>query len=654
MCDCQFSIGNFIGFFAMILKLIGKPIAIFYIENWPSKNMNYDLFLYLLKAGLVLAVLTVAYAWLVKRETFLQVNRWLLWINVAATLLLPIIPMPDFEWMPDAPAKAVAEVMPSRQALPDSKPSKKYEELAVAPLPNPKSTANQVNTPIASALTFWDWIGIVYLLVVGLLALKLAIQLGTLWRLKRNGIHYEPEDGVQLIESEKIIAPFSFFHWVFYNPTHHNDDEWAQIWAHECIHVHQRHSIDMLTAEALKIVFWFNPFAWWHQRLVQETLEFITDRAVLESGVEKKSYQYHLLRSTLSADKQTFTNHFNQSLLKNRIEMMNKAKSKWVGLGKYGLFIGMLWLCAAFTKPYQAQIAVKIVEKVPELVLALPPKIVEKAVFNDFVWKKPLEKLSKDSIQIAVETPIIPEADTQKLVSATKYVVYEGNVLHWLITPKTTMEDLVEMKKEFAKSNLIFDVSEFKLDPLNLFITGVAARGSRSSGSGCGYKTSNSNNEVRPISSSGGYISIGQSGSCGTADSKDMLMVLKEVAEKEDKIADEEWKKNRINYLEIKTSDGLGSGGSTSITKESLVNLTKVNPGNSLIKKSNYLNLSETDFLSIAKPHRNDTILLNGNPSTVEEVEKIHVKDFHSAIFKETWSEGKLQRQHYILIFTEN
>jgi hypothetical protein len=233
--------------------------------------------------------------------------------------------------------------------------------------------------------------------------------------------------------------------------------------------------------------------------------------------------------------------------------------------------------------------------------------------------------------------------------------VYEGNVLHWLITPKTTMEDLVEMKKEFAKRNLIFDVSEFKLDPLNLFITEVAARGSRSSRSGCGFKTSSpKDDEVKPITSHGGYISIGQSGSCGTAYMKDMPLILNEIADQDDKIAEAERKKNQVSYLEIKTADSLGPGGSSSITKENLVNSAKVNSGNSIVKKSNYLNLSETDLVSIAKPHRNDIVLLNGKPSTVEEVEKIHVNDFHSAIFKETWSEGKLQRQHYILIFTEN
>ena len=51
-------------------------------------------------------------------------------------------------------------------------------------------------------------------------------------------------------------------------------------------------------------------------------------------------------------------------------------------------------------------------------------------------------------------------------------------------------------------------------------------------------------------------------------------------------------------------------------------------------KKSGLLNLNENDFLQVAEPHRNDIILHNGKPSTLEEVEKISLKDFHSAIFK--------------------
>lgn len=138
-----------------------------------------------------------------------------------------------------------------------------------------------------------------------------------------------------------------------------------------------------------------------------------------------------------------------------------------------GLFITSIWVCAAFTKPYRAKVAAQIVENIPELKLVLQPEMTKAPALNDFVLEKPLNQRSKDSLQVTVNTPSIAEADTQKLVSSTKYVFYEGNFLNWLITPKTRLEDLVDMKKKFAKHSLFFSVSELKL--ARLFITGVIA-----------------------------------------------------------------------------------------------------------------------------------------------------------------------------------
>lgn len=340
-----------------------------------------------------------------------------------------------------------------------------------------------------------------------------------------------------------------------------------------------------------------------------------------------------------------FSNHFNKSLLKSRIAMMNRTKSKWLGLGNYGLFIGMLWLCAAFTKPYQAQIAVKIVEKVPELALALPPKTADKAVFNDFVWKKPLEKLSKDSVQIAVETPTISEADTQKLVSATKYVVYEGTTLHWVITPKTTLEDLFAMKQEFKRHNLKLEIRQMKMDPMQSFLQRISVISNTPDGGSCAWDEGK--DILKPIASHGGYITI-VLGGCGTTDKGNMHPNLKIISEQDEKTANEDFYKNRIEYLIIETDSRIGGGGSRTMPRKSLEYYKEKK------KNSSLLNLNENDFLQVAETHRNDIILLNGKPSTLEEVEKIALKDFYAAIFKETWEKDKSQRKNYILIFTEN
>lgn len=395
------------------------------------------LIFYLLKASLVLAILTTAYACLVKRETLLRVNRWLLWMNVAASLLLPVIPMPAFDWMPDAPAQMVSEVLP--------KVTSKPEGLGIEKKSSTTFSSNISSPEIVNKkqpLSFWDWVKIGYGLMVCVLMIRFLVQLAALWRLKSSGLALPIADGFVLIESDRISSPFSFFHWIFYNPTHHTNDEWTQILAHERIHAQQWHSIDIVGAEILKMMFWFNPFAWWHQRLVQETLEFITDCAVLDSGIEKKSYQYHLLRSTLTANKEDFTKsistpYFNKSTLKNRITMMNRTKS-------------------------------------------------------------------------------------------------------------------------------------------------------------------------------------------------------------------DAWAAHHLEYLQIHTINRLGGGSGYGYNKMSLKTLKEEG------RKSININMDDNGFISIAEKRRNDTVLLNGNPSTIGEIEKIKVENLYSAIFKDTGEKEIVKRINYILVFTEN
>ena len=92
------------------------------------------------------------------------------------------------------------------------------------------------------------------------------------------------------------MAPFSFFHWVFLNPEDYSDRERKEILTHEKTHVEQWHSVDMLLGEVLCILFWFNPFVWLLRRDIRQNLEFLADRKVVESGYDRKNYQYHLLR----------------------------------------------------------------------------------------------------------------------------------------------------------------------------------------------------------------------------------------------------------------------------------------------------------------------------------------------------------------------
>ena len=110
-----------------------------------------------------------------------------------------------------------------------------------------------------------------------------------------------------------------------------------EIVRHEFVHVKQKHSIDILWSELLCIVSWYNPFSWLLKRSIRQNLEFIADSKVLEGGMNKKEYQYLLLK-VIGNNHFSIASKFNFSSLKKRIAMMNKMKTARMHIVKF-LFI---------------------------------------------------------------------------------------------------------------------------------------------------------------------------------------------------------------------------------------------------------------------------------------------------------------------------
>ena len=103
-------------------------------------------------------------------------------------------------------------------------------------------------------------------------------------------------------------------------------EEKQEILTHEQTHVRQWHSIDVIISEIVNIICWMNPFAWLLKTEIRLNLEYLADHKVMESGTNKKAYQYHLL-GLANQNRQTgLYNNFNLSHLKNRIKMMNKKR----------------------------------------------------------------------------------------------------------------------------------------------------------------------------------------------------------------------------------------------------------------------------------------------------------------------------------------
>ena len=106
----------------------------------------------------------------------------------------------------------------------------------------------------------------------------------------------------------------------------------------------QYHTIDVILAQIACIAFWFNPFIWLYNNDLKQNLEFIADKTAINDANCKKSYQYTLLKTSVPKHHLALTNNFYNSLIKKRIVMLHKSKSKKINLLKYSLIIPVLGL----------------------------------------------------------------------------------------------------------------------------------------------------------------------------------------------------------------------------------------------------------------------------------------------------------------------
>lgn len=261
--------------------------------------------IYIIKSSIALAVVTSFYWIFLRRLTFYRWNRWYLLGYSMLAFLLPLFNIYDFVGA-DHPAPSLMEAVPLLD------------------------TSLFIKTrPAEDNLIDWAdplvW-GNLLLLAGGLFfALRLLINVGSFLRLKKKAILLQ--DGpVKVFAVNANASHFSFGNAIFINPATHTDSEIQRILQHEYVHARQRHVIDLLWAEVLCLLMWFNPFAWLLRKSIRQNLEFLADEEVLRQGVAPREYQLLLLK-VMSGMPHRFVAPFSFSFLKKRIAMMNKNKT---------------------------------------------------------------------------------------------------------------------------------------------------------------------------------------------------------------------------------------------------------------------------------------------------------------------------------------
>ena len=277
-------------------------------------------FAYLLKVNVAFVLFYAFYRLFFYKDTFFKLRRAILLAFFGLALFYPLLNIQD--WVRQQ--EPIADVI--------------YMYSAILPEATAKADA-------AESVDWYGWLlgslGFIYWGIVAFLCGRFLVQLSSiLWLAhtsERVVIHETPVYALR-----KAAGPFSFFRMVFLHPESHSDKETDEILTHECTHVSQWHSIDVILSEMMCMACWFNPFVWLLKREVRHNLEYLADNTVIQSGYDSKSYQYHLLGLAHHQSVTTLYNSFNVLHLKNRIMMMNKKRSPGIVRTKYLIFIPLV------------------------------------------------------------------------------------------------------------------------------------------------------------------------------------------------------------------------------------------------------------------------------------------------------------------------
>ena len=275
----------------------------------------------LLKSVAILSLFYLVYLMAFRKETHFVVRRHFFLIGIICALCLPFVVFETVSYvqLPDLEPQLLVPVQ--QEFVPTS-----FESLD-------KTTT----------IDWTTWLWLAYGLGLTFFIGQLLFQLVGLLRI----IGRNPKTKVgpyTFIEVNEACAPFSFFRYIVFNPQLHSIEELEMILQHEKVHASQWHTIDLLLANLLRMLQWFNPFSWLYKRSMEENLEFIADRETAQQVPSVKQYQLALVKASSTFTAPAITTQFYQSFIKKRIIMLNKQSSNKRNILKLGIIVPILCL----------------------------------------------------------------------------------------------------------------------------------------------------------------------------------------------------------------------------------------------------------------------------------------------------------------------
>jgi len=268
------------------------------------------MFYYILQVLVLQLIFLAFYDTLLRRLTAFNWNRFYLLATVVLSFVLPLVKF-DFLSSSKVINQSLSPVIIGSHQL-------------------------QKNLQETSVFSGSNVILIIYIIVSIFLSLLLfykLYQIGVL--IRKNKVINNRTIKIVLLPTGREV--FSFYKYIFIDKTIYNQNNIPVI-EHEMVHVKEKHWVDLLLMEVLKIVFWFSPFIWFYQQRLTALHEYIADKRVLLQ-YNFNQYFEELLNQSFGYRNISFINQFYKpSLLKKRILMQKRNTPKQQILIKYAIF----------------------------------------------------------------------------------------------------------------------------------------------------------------------------------------------------------------------------------------------------------------------------------------------------------------------------
>ncbi len=254
---------------------------------------------YAISAALPLLAMYIVYKWLLASENQYRYNRVVLLSMMLCAFILPAVNVLVQQF---ASHNATVQLM--------------------SPLPQPSIADDYAAQP-----TTWPRIAlIVYLAGIAAVVIHMAIVWLRIARITASGTKIRDGRYIIVLTDDDKVAPFSWHRYIVMSLRDYKQAG-VMITAHEKQHIDRQHWIDLLLAQFIVTVNWFNPAAWLVREELKAVHEYEADKRVLDSGINARDYQMLLISKATGIKFPTVANSLNHCKLKKRMTMMMTSQA---------------------------------------------------------------------------------------------------------------------------------------------------------------------------------------------------------------------------------------------------------------------------------------------------------------------------------------